>query len=174
MKRDIVILGSGIAGYSAAHAIKGTTRDVDLTIVSEEPDPTYSACVFAEYVAGEIRRENVFLKGWDREVIERSKWMPDTKVDRIDLDGGGIFPITTLGAKRVRYPMLLTQAERRSLDDVLNIAGTSSPILTHLDAEAAAPDSSDWFMYGPISDVDLHEGLAGRLAEARLSQQEMI
>ncbi len=85
MKKDIVILGSGIAGYSAAHAVKRTNRGVNLTIVSEESDPTYSACVFAEYIAGEIERENLFLRRRDGQVIERSERMPGRKVDRLDL-----------------------------------------------------------------------------------------
>jgi NADH oxidase (H2O2-forming) len=66
MKRRVVILGSGIAGYSAAQAIGRTGEEVHLTVVSADPHPTYSACVFAEYIAGEIERERVFLKGQDR------------------------------------------------------------------------------------------------------------
>ena len=103
MNRDIVILGSGIAGYSAAHAVKRTNRHANLTIVSEESDPTYSACVFAEYIAGKIERDHVFLKRWDGEAVERSEWMPGQRVDRIDLDGRtlGLQSGRTLGFDRL-------------------------------------------------------------------------
>jgi NADH oxidase (H2O2-forming) len=83
---NIVILGSGIAGYTAAHAVKRTNRDVNLAVVSEESDPTYSACVFAEYIAGEIKREHVFLAGQNRGAIRRSEWVPGRRVARINLE----------------------------------------------------------------------------------------
>ena len=83
---NILILGSGIAGYSTARAVQRAGRDVHVTMISEEPDPTYSACVFAEYIAGEIPRERVFIK--DREKTDAPPWerIPGRKVERIDLE----------------------------------------------------------------------------------------
>jgi NADH oxidase (H2O2-forming) len=58
----IVIIGNGIAGNSAASAIKSYGRDVNLTILSEEEDPLYSPCAFQKYLAGEMREKDLFLK----------------------------------------------------------------------------------------------------------------
>ena len=84
MKQKVLILGGGIAGYSAAQAIKRTGHDVRVTVITEEPEPTYSACVFAEYIAGEIPRERVFIQGQDQVVLEPSEWMLGQKIMGID------------------------------------------------------------------------------------------
>jgi len=103
LPENVLILGSGIAGYSAAQTILRLAGEVDLTMISEEPDPTYSACVLAEYIAGEIPRERVFIKergpGWE------GTWtrIPGQRAVRIDLvskelflEKGGPFPFHKL------------------------------------------------------------------------------
>lgn len=57
-----VIIGNGIAGNSVVEKIREIDKNVELTIISEEPYPEYSACVLANYLSGEIERERVFLK----------------------------------------------------------------------------------------------------------------
>ncbi len=84
MNPKVLILGGGIAGYSAAQAIKRTGHDAQVTVITEEPDPTYSACVFAEYIAGEIPRERVFIQGQDQIALAPSEWMLDQKISEID------------------------------------------------------------------------------------------
>jgi len=84
MKQKVLILGGGIAGYSAAQAIKSAGQDVQVTVITEEPEPTYSACVFAEYIAGEIPRERVFIQGQDQVALEPSEWMLGQKITGID------------------------------------------------------------------------------------------
>lgn len=81
---NVLILGSGIAGYSAFQAIRRADRDVRVTLLSEEADPTYSACVLAEYIAGEIPRERVFIKDRDGEERPQREWMLGRKANRID------------------------------------------------------------------------------------------
>ncbi len=86
LPETVLIVGSGIAGYSAAQVIRRTAKEVDLTMISEEPDPTYSACVLAEYIAGEIPREKVIIK--ERAPGEEGSWkrVAGQKAVRIDLD----------------------------------------------------------------------------------------
>ncbi len=84
MNPKVLILGGGIAGYSAAQAIKRTDHHAQVTVITEEPDPTYSACVFAEYIAGEIPRERVFIQGQDQIALAPSEWMLDQKITEID------------------------------------------------------------------------------------------
>lgn len=57
-----VIVGNGIAGISAAHTIRMISSNALITMVSDEAEPAYSACVLPDYVSGEIRRENVVIK----------------------------------------------------------------------------------------------------------------
>jgi NADH oxidase (H2O2-forming) len=57
-----VIVGNGIAGMSAAQAIRRFLKKANVTIVSEEPYPTYSPCVLPNYLTGEISREKLFVR----------------------------------------------------------------------------------------------------------------
>jgi NADH oxidase (H2O2-forming) len=63
--RVIAVIGSGIAGDEAAHAARRTDPKAQVVMVTEEPQPLYSACVLADYVAGEISRERVFLRRYE-------------------------------------------------------------------------------------------------------------
>jgi NADH oxidase (H2O2-forming) len=80
----MVILGSGVAGYSAAKIVRHVAGKVDLTMISEEPDPTYSACVLAEFIAGEISRDRVFLTDTSPFEFASPHWMPGRRALRID------------------------------------------------------------------------------------------
>jgi len=57
-----VVIGNGIAGNSVIEKVREIDRDVELTVISEESCPEYSACILASYLSGEIKRERVFLK----------------------------------------------------------------------------------------------------------------
>ncbi|MEW5867299.1 MAG: FAD-dependent oxidoreductase [Bacillota bacterium] len=58
---DIVIVGNGIAGTSAASTLRAFSDTARITIVSDEAYDAYSACVLPRYIAGEIERRKVFL-----------------------------------------------------------------------------------------------------------------
>jgi len=57
-----VIVGNGIAGNSAASAIRRFNTDIDVTIISDENSPLYSPCAFYKYLSGEIDKQKLFLK----------------------------------------------------------------------------------------------------------------
>ena len=61
----VVIIGNGVAGNSAVSAIREVDKNIEITMISEEIFPEYSACVLPDYLAGEIKRESVFLKSLD-------------------------------------------------------------------------------------------------------------
>lgn len=61
----VVIIGNGVAGNSAVSTIREVDENIEITIISEEIFPEYSACVLPDYLAGEIKRESVFLKSLD-------------------------------------------------------------------------------------------------------------
>jgi len=58
----IVIVGNGIAGFSAASAARRMDARCELTMVSAESAPLYSACVLPEYISGKIPRDKTFVK----------------------------------------------------------------------------------------------------------------
>ncbi len=64
----VVVLGNGIAGNEAAITAKNLDPKAQVVIVSKENYPLYSACVLADYVAGEVSREKVFLQSRDQYV----------------------------------------------------------------------------------------------------------
>ena len=58
----IAVVGSGIAGDEAVYSVRRADPDAKVVMISEDPQPLYSACVLADYVAGEISRAQVFLR----------------------------------------------------------------------------------------------------------------
>jgi len=59
---QFLILGNGIAGITAAYTIRSYNKNADITIVSQEPYPAYSACVLSDYLCDEISRERIFVR----------------------------------------------------------------------------------------------------------------
>ena len=58
----ILIIGNGIAGYSAASNIRHLNKNVQVTLLSKETNPLYSPCVLPQYISGSIARENTFAR----------------------------------------------------------------------------------------------------------------
>jgi len=58
----VVVIGNGIAGFSAASTIRRLNEQCDVTMVAKETTPLYSACVLPDYIAGKITREHTFVK----------------------------------------------------------------------------------------------------------------
>ena len=59
---NIVIIGNGIAGNTAAESIRRLDAQAKITLISEEPCPEYSACVLCDYISRELPKKRVFLK----------------------------------------------------------------------------------------------------------------
>ena len=58
----VVIIGNGIAGFSAASNIRLLDENCEITMISSEKTPLYSACVLPAYISGQIPREKTFVK----------------------------------------------------------------------------------------------------------------
>jgi len=58
----VIIIGNGIAGNTAAAAVRECDPKARITMISDEAVPLYSACVLPESLANEIERQAVFLK----------------------------------------------------------------------------------------------------------------
>lgn len=82
----IVIIGNGVAGNSAASAIRGVSEGSFITMISEEPSPEYSACVLSKrYISGEMKREEVFLKAFEDYSKENIRTIFGQKVTGLDI-----------------------------------------------------------------------------------------
>ena len=58
----VVIIGNGIAGFSAASTIRLLNNQCEVTIIAKELTPLYSACVLPDYISGKIPRKHTFVK----------------------------------------------------------------------------------------------------------------
>ena len=84
-KFNIVIIGNGVAGNSAASIIRQTDKEAVITMISHEPFPEYSACVLSKkYISGEMKRGEVFLKTFQDYSKENIAILFGQKVIRLD------------------------------------------------------------------------------------------
>jgi NADH oxidase (H2O2-forming) len=138
-----VIVGNGIAGISAAHAIRMIGSDALITIVSDEADPAYSACVLADYIGGELSRENVIIKDFSEYSRDRISLLSSQKVVGMSVD-----------EKRVVL-------ERESLPyDKLIIAAGSKPVIP----DGITVDKSGIFTLKSLKDADKISRWKGHVA----------
>lgn len=82
---NIVILGGGIAGTTAADEIRKKNADVTITIIEQEHHPLYSRVLLPHYVNGKIPREKVFLKTWEWYADHNIEIMAGVRVESIDI-----------------------------------------------------------------------------------------
>ena len=59
---DILILGNGAAGSSAAFAARRTDPRADILVLSREAEPVYSAPALPDLLSGELPREKVYVR----------------------------------------------------------------------------------------------------------------
>ena len=58
----VLVIGNGIAGFSAASTMRQLNERWDVTMISKETTPLYSACVLPDYISGKISRKGTFVK----------------------------------------------------------------------------------------------------------------
>lgn len=83
--KQFVIIGNGIAGNSAASAIRQYDRQAEVTLISEESEPLYSPCAFHKYLSGEMALEALYLKRMEDYSREAVRTIFGQKV--FDVDG---------------------------------------------------------------------------------------
>ncbi|MCJ7651926.1 MAG: FAD-dependent oxidoreductase [Candidatus Lokiarchaeota archaeon] len=112
--RKIAIIGNGIAGNSAAEAIRTIDRNVEVVMVSDETFPLYSACVLPHYLAEEIKDDVLFLKGFGDYLDNKIEILLNNRVNNID----------------VRFKKIDFEGKSKSLIyDKLILATGSNPII---------------------------------------------
>lgn len=98
MKFDYLIIGSGIAGISAAETLRKFDKEASIGLISNEPHNPYSKVLLPFYLKGKINYDQLFIRGknfWKRNNIEfiYSEVIGlDRRVKKIIFgDGQGIF-----------------------------------------------------------------------------------
>lgn len=143
----IVIIGNGVAGNSAASAIRKMNKETAITIISQEPFPEYSACTLSKkYISGEMRREEVFLKA--TEDYSREKIIPifgqkvteiDTRGKKVILEQGKVAYdklILATGGSPVVLPLsgvekkgIFTLKSLADADSIFNYSGSKAVVI---------------------------------------------
>ncbi len=113
----IIIIGNGIAGFTAAKIIRKFGKNDDVIVISEEKYPIYSPCVFPNYLSGEINMERIFLTSLEDYLKMGIRPIFDKKVIRVYTD-----------EKKV-----LLKGRRSLLYDKLVIATGSEPIIPRIE-----------------------------------------
>lgn len=80
----IVVIGNGVAGNNAAST--AGKFNCEVTILSEETFPEYSACALPYYLSGEIERQRIFLKQDKRSSEDGIRTIFGKKVERIHVE----------------------------------------------------------------------------------------
>lgn len=65
MKCEYLILGGGIAGWTAAETLRKLLPNAEIGLVSEEHHTLYSRVLLPHYIKGKVPRERVFLRSPD-------------------------------------------------------------------------------------------------------------
>lgn len=94
-KLKVVVVGNGIGGFSTASTIRHLDNQCDISMISAETHPLYSACVLSDYISGEISRERVFVKS-DKDYMDlgihtffgREVKEIDTTAKKVVMDSG--------------------------------------------------------------------------------------
>lgn len=113
---DILIIGGGIAGTTAAEELRKRLPDAQITILEQEQHPLYSRVLLPHYIKGKIPRERVFLRQPEWYAKERIELI--TGIQVLVIDAKNKFVGTSDGRE---YPfdklLLATGGEPRLLPD---------------------------------------------------------
>ncbi len=52
-----VIIGNSVAAVGAIEAIRKVDKEIQITVISDEPYPVYSRPLISEYLAGQVKEE---------------------------------------------------------------------------------------------------------------------
>ncbi len=106
-----VVVGNGIAGMSAAYAIRGLNNQAEIKIISEERHPTYSPCLLPHYLSGEIGREKVFVRKLPDYLSENIQLITSERATALDPDRKEI----TLQTENIAYDKLIVSTGSKAI-----------------------------------------------------------
>jgi len=83
--KNIVIIGNGAAGNSAAETIRRENSEVPIIMIAQEELPVYSACALPDCLSGGVDRNRLFIKGMQDYSILGITTKFGYEIDRIDI-----------------------------------------------------------------------------------------
>jgi len=104
MVKNIIIIGNGAAGISAAEEIRNHDKDVAITMVTDESTVVYYRPMLSEYVSEEEVPKRFFLHSEDWYKEQNIRLLTSTKVIDIDSDGRAVELST---GERLEYDRLI-------------------------------------------------------------------
>jgi len=108
---EVVVIGNGVAGEAACSAIRSRTKEIKITLISEDPYPFYSPCILAKYISKELKRSEVFLKGFGDYEKERINLLLNHKVEKID----PLRKLVFLSGQEITYDKLILATGSRPI-----------------------------------------------------------
>ena len=91
VKTKVVIVGNGIAGFSAAAAARRLSPESEIVMVSAEAEALYSACALPEYISGKITRARTYLKAFEDYARLGVETHFGRQVERVEPDAGRVW-----------------------------------------------------------------------------------
>jgi len=91
VKTRVVIIGNGIAGFSAGAAARRMSPESEIVIASSETEALYSPCVLPAYISGQINRERTYVKGFEDYARLQVEPHFGRAVQRVDADARRIW-----------------------------------------------------------------------------------
>ena len=98
-----LIIGAGIAGSTAAEAIRERDKEGEITLISGEPELVYSRILLTKFFKGKLAREKLFLKtseslGAKGITVKAGVWAKsiDTSAKTAALDNGDVLSFDKL------------------------------------------------------------------------------
>jgi len=82
-----IVVGAGIAGLAAVEAVRATSPDAEVTLISKENQPPYYRLNLTRYLAGEIDEDELSIKpqSWFEE--NRIELLLNSEVSKLNLTG---------------------------------------------------------------------------------------
>ncbi len=142
----VIIIGNGVTGNTASSTIRRLDSQAGITIISEETYPEYSACALPHYIAGELRRQKLFLRAKKDYSRERIKTIFGQKVIRVSPEEKKVFfdtkslaydkLVIATGSKPIVLPLkgvnlngVFTLKSLDDADQIFNYAGKTAVII---------------------------------------------
>ena len=91
VKTRVVIIGNGIAGFSAAAAARRLSPESEIVMTSAEEEALYSPCVLPDYISGKINRARTQVKSFEDYARLRVETHLGRVVERVDTEAGRIW-----------------------------------------------------------------------------------
>lgn len=135
---NILIIGNGVAGNTASLTVRKFNRSANITIISEEVHPEYSACVLPEYIAGKLERKSVHLKTFEDYLRENIDCLPGQKVHEIDVRNKRVF----VGSGSIPYDKLILATGAKPI--IPKIEGLDKKGVFFLKSLADADEIASW------------------------------